>query len=182
MFDSPLFWIVVIWWLASTLLGAKARKRRRAAQRLAEQELEPAADEWQPEAPAGEPAYLSEEEPGDEFVRPPVPLPPPRKRPVTPLQEIFRALGMEETPPLFGGMTAEVEPEPPPPEPEPPKIVAEVPQPPAKPDLKPRPVVKPSQAYLSIPVAAMRRLTPWQQAVVLKEILGTPPGLRSGTR
>ncbi len=181
MFDSPIFWIVAIWWLVSTLLGAKARKRRRAAQRLAEQELEPAEGEWQPEAPAGEPAHFSEEEPVEEFFQPPTPLPP-RKQPATPLQEIFRALGMEETPPLFGGMTAEVEPEPPPPEPEPPKIVAEVPPPPAKPEPEPRPVREPSRAYLSIPVPGMKRLTPWQQAVVLKEILDTPPGLRSRTR
>ncbi len=189
MFDSPLFWIILVWWLASTLLGAKARKRRRAAQMLAEQETEPDDGEWQPETPAGQPAYLSEEEtedqpgmpPDDEVVQPPVPLPPPRKQPPTPLQEIFRALGMEEPQPLFGGMRPEVEPEPPPPEPEPPIIVAEAP-PPVEPEPEPRPAAEPSQAYPSIPVPAMKRLTPWQQAVVLKEILDTPPGLRSRTR
>ena len=39
LFDSPLFWIILVWWLISTVLGAQARKRRREQAAAAQQKV-----------------------------------------------------------------------------------------------------------------------------------------------
>ena len=55
LFDSPLFWIILVWWLISTVLGAQARKRRReqaaAAQQKVREQLSQEEEE-QPDEPA----------------------------------------------------------------------------------------------------------------------------------
>lgn len=130
-FDSPLFWIVVIWWLLSTFLGAKARKRR-AMQRLAEQETElpttAEPDEVQFEMEAEEdrdvirPVSIEGEEKTSEPITQPVPptrgygdrvkAGTPRKPqiPKPPLEQLARSLGIPKEFIPTGIITAEEEP------------------------------------------------------------------------
>jgi hypothetical protein len=115
-FDSPLFWIVVIWWLLSTFLGAKARKRRAAARILSEPETEPTSAPEPEELRFGREDEEDEDlvqpvgiEPEEEFPEPAtqpispsgeyvdrVKAGPPRKPPVPtpPLEQLVRSLGI----------------------------------------------------------------------------------------
>ena len=115
-FDSPLFWIVVIWWLLSTFLGAKARKRRAAARSLSEPETEPPSAPEPEELRFGredeevedlvQPVGIELEEELPEPVSQPVPSSgeytdrvkavPPRKPtvPTPPLEQLVRSLGI----------------------------------------------------------------------------------------
>ena len=61
LFDSPLFWIILVWWLISTLLGAQARKRRRAQAAAAQQQVREQLSQEQEEQP-GEPVTGAEPE------------------------------------------------------------------------------------------------------------------------
>ncbi len=181
MFDSPLFWIVLIWWLLSTFLGAKARKRRRAAMEMAASEPE----EPDPQGPwdtlESQSAVAPLETPEVIPATPVAPPPPLPTQPVTPLQEIFHALGLEQRPPLFG--VPEAAPEPIiPVEVETRKVAPEKVSPTTvatTTTLKPEPEIR--RHYPASPLASLERLTPWQQAVALKEILDSPLALRSRT-
>ncbi|UCD38324.1 MAG: hypothetical protein JSW54_02255 [Fidelibacterota bacterium] len=217
-FDSPLFWIIVIWWLLSTFLGAKARKRR-AAQAAAEPELTRSGETPQPEAESElldsrkRPARLEIDT--TDMEQPPrgIPYPPndrgvtpeilPRKtsRPAptskvkSPLEEIFRGLGLtqEMIPPQFRPER----------EAEPPIELAPTPvtELEAVPEVDEKEEVRqelmegappPSKAEYAAPRihagysllsgALTTQLTSLQQAVVLKEILDRPRALRRGVR
>ncbi len=180
MFDSPLFWIILIWWLLSIFLGAKARKRRRAAMEMEASEPEEPTPPGPRETLESEPAVVPRETPEVIPASPtelPLPLPP---KPVTPLQEIFHALGMEERPPLFGALRVAPEPEITPVEAETPAVAPEKVSPtPVAPTttLKRQPEIR--RDYPALPLAFLERLTPWQQAVALKEVLDSPLALRS---
>ena len=211
IFESPLFWIIVVWFLLTTLLGGKARRRRAAqaappdqppapfgverpegepavsplGERPAEIEVEAEALEAQPPIAAPEP----QEYPGR--TRPSTRLrtgPAPPSRPVSPLEDLFRKLGVAEE--LVPGvlrpeageapLTEELEitttPEP-------------VEEPPMPPPVEPPPArVK---EYISPPPrrhspllaeTTLARLTPLQQAVVLKELLDRPRAQRRAIR
>lgn len=207
MFDKPLFWIILVWWLVSTFLGAKARKRRRAAMEMAAQEPEETAALEPEETAPVEPREMVESEPAvipryapevipATPVAPPQPIPatpvaPPQPipaKPVTPLQEIFHALGMEDRPALFGALRAAPEPEitlveaePPLIEPAKPPPRQRKPPPREEPTVSPQPKAKIRPHYPALPLASLERLTPWQQALVLKEILDSPLAVRSRT-
>ncbi len=182
MFDSPLFWIVAIWWLLSTFLGAKARKRRRAAVEMAASEPEEPVPPGPRETPESEPAVAPLETPDVIPATPVAPPPPPPAQTVTPLQEIFHALGMEQRPPLFGALRAAPEPEIIPVEAETPLVEpAKLPPPREAPAISHRPKAKSRPHYPVLPLASLERLTPWQQALVLKEILDSPLAVRSRT-
>lgn len=182
MFDKPLFWIILVWWLVSTFLGAKARKRRRAAMEMAALEQEEPAPLEPREMVESEPAAAPPETPD---VIPPTPVAPPQPipaQPVTPLQEIFHALGMEDRPALFGALRAAPEPEITLVEDEPPLVEPQKPPPPREaPTVSPLPKAKIRPHYPALPLASLERLTPWQQALVLKEILDSPLAVRSRT-
>ena len=55
MFDSPIFWVVVIWWLLSNVLGSSKRRRMRQAAELPDEPFEEPSGEGgfteYPEAP-----------------------------------------------------------------------------------------------------------------------------------
>ena len=201
MFDKPLFWIILVWWLVSTFLGAKARKRRRAAMEMAAQEPEETAALEPEETAPVEPREMVESEPdvipryAPEVipatpVAPPQPIPttpvaPPQPipaQPVTPLQEIFHKLGMEDRPSLFGALRAAPEPEITLVEAEIPLVAPQRPPPRRKATtILPQPKDKIRPHYPALPLASLERLTPWQQALVLKEILDSPLAVRSRT-
>ncbi|MCH8024241.1 MAG: hypothetical protein IIB43_05975 [Candidatus Marinimicrobia bacterium] len=112
-------------------------------------------------------------------VAPPPPIP---ARPATPLQEIFHTMGMEDRPPLFGALRTA-------PQPAITLVEAEIPlvAPPRPPPhrkattILPQPKDKIRPHYPALPLASLERLTPWQQALVLKEILDSPLAVRSRT-
>lgn len=180
MFDSPLFWIVLVWWLVSTFLGAKARKRRRAALEMAASEPEEPDPQGPRETLTSRPAVAPPETPDVIPAAPVAPPPPPPAQPVTPLQEIFHALGMEQRPPLFGALGAAPEPEIIPVEAETlPVAPRKAPPPQEAPTIAPQPKAEIRPHSPALPLASLERLTPWQQAVALKEILDSPLALRS---
>ena len=183
LFDSPLFWIILVWWLLSIFLGAKARKRRRVAMEMAALEVEEPVPPGPQETPRSEPSFVPRETP-EVIPAGPTELPPPLPpKPVTPLQEIFRALGMEDRPPLFGALRAEPEPEITPVDDQTPTVVPEkVSPPPVVPTTTPKPGPGIRRHYRASPLATLERLTPWQQAVMMKEILDSPLALRSRNR
>jgi len=218
IFESPLFWIIVVWFLLTTLLGGKAR-RRRAAQ--AAPPAQPAAP-FGVERPEGEPAVsplgerpaeieveaevleaqplTSAPEPQDYpgRTRPSTRLrtgPAPPSRPVSPLEDLFRKLGVAEEmvppalrperetfPPEEPGLAPvpmpEISPEPERAEapPEPPPI--KPPPPPVKEYVPPRP----DRRYPLLAETTLARLTPLQRAMVLKEVLDRPRAQRRAIR
>ena len=180
MFDKPLFWIILVWWLVSTFLGAKARKRRRAAREMAALEPEEAAPAGPLETVESEPAAIPRDAPEVIPATPVAPPPPIPARPATPLQEIFHTMGMEDRPPLFGALRTA-------PQPAITLVEAEIPlvAPPRPPPhrkattILPQPKDKIRPHYPALPLASLERLTPWQQALVLKEILDSPLAVRS---
>ena len=211
IFDSPLFWIIVVWWLLTTFLGGKARRRRAA--RAAPPDQPPAP--FGVERPEGEPAVSPlgerpaeikvegevleaqpltlapepQEYPGR--TRPSTRLrtgPAPPSRPVSPLEDLFRKLGVAEE--LVPGvlrpeageapLTEELEitttPEP-------------VEEPPMPPPVEPPPArVKeyisppPRRRYPLLAETTLARLTPLQRAMVLKEVLDRPRAQRRAIR
>ena len=212
-FESPLFWVVIVWWLLATLLGRKARQRRAMQAQAASQD--------QPAAPFGgpqqeiEPAFSPEPERFAEIQveekvlegEPPIPapgpqeypdrpLPTPPTRPVSPLESLFRGLGIKEDmipaalrperegfPPVEPEAALAREPDISPEEeyieplPEPPPVEA----PPARAE-EYIPVPRPRRSYPLLTEATLARLTPLQQVVVFKEILDRPRALRRSVR
>lgn len=188
MFDSPIFWIVVIWWLLTTILGAKARRKRRAMASSPGRQPAPLPG---PAREREESGYDSEIEPDEEGMEREPALPPmpvrSRVKPAIPLEQLWRGLGIEPEVVRFRELADQeeevIEGAPPIPEPEP--VAVPAPQPTRVPE---RVKVETSAA----PTAHRRRgltisqavagLTPLQQAVVLKEILDRPRALRRGIR
>jgi len=213
IFDSPLFWIIVVGWLLTTLLKSKAR-RRRAMQAQSAQPDQPAAPFGRPQQevePAFSPGqeHLAEIEVEAEVLeaqpltsapepqeypgrtRPSTRLrtgPAPPSRPVSPLEDLFRKLGVAEE--LVPGvlrpeageapLTEELEitttPEP-------------VEEPPMPPPVEPPPArVKeyisppPRRRYPLLAETTLARLTPLQRAIVLKEVLDRPRAQRRAIR
>jgi hypothetical protein len=196
-FDSPLFWIIVIWWLLSTFLGAKARKRRalRAMATAEEESAEqapPPDEEVEAEGVSQQerPFYLEAEdvatEEGPPTMIPPQPgspgrVPRPAPKPGLPLEDILRGLGIPRDvipsplrPEEEVIIPEELEPEPPldiEPEPEEPEEVYPVHvTAPVEPTIR--------DEYRMLAGVRLARLTPMQQAIVLKEILDSPIAFR----
>lgn len=211
IFESPLFWIIVVWFLLTTLLGGKARRRRAAraappdqppapfgverpegesavsplGERPAEIEVETEVLEAQPPTSAPEP----QEYPGR--TRPSTRLrtgPAPPSRPVSPLEDLFRKLGVAEEmvpgvlrpeageAPLTEELEITTTPEP-------------VEEPPMPPPVEPPPArVKeyisppPHRRYPLLAETTLARLTPLQRVVVLKEVLDRPRAQRRAIR
>ncbi len=185
MFDNPIFWIVVVWWLFTTFLGAKARRKRRAKATPPGRQpalLPGSARERE------EPGYVDEIEPDEEGMErePALPPPPVRSpvRPTTPMEQLWRGLGIEPEVVQFRELADQVEEgvevAPPIPEPEPEPLVAPTPLPPKEPEPATPPTAH-RRRGLTIS-QAVAGLTPLQQAVVLKEILDRPRALRRGIR
>ncbi len=181
MFDSPLFWILVVWWIFSTFLGAKKRAAKSAPPPRKDVELDfessfTTLDEAAPPAPTTEP-----------------------KRPASPLEQLFKKMGIpdefksvdDELKGLgrqLGFIEEEVEFVPP--------VVVETPTV----DVKPEPVIEPEQDYRAtvhkhakpkwLPQKAehvdmmslIEHLPRLQQAILLKEILDRPRAARYGRR
>jgi len=214
IFESPLFWIIVVWWLLTTFLGGKARRRRREMQAQAAPPDQPPAP-FGVERPEGEAAISpGRERPAEIEVEAEVldaqPLtstpelqeypgrtgpstrlrtgPAPPSRPVSPLEDLFRKLGVAEE--LVPGvlrpeageapLTEELEitttPEP-------------VEEPPMPPPVEPPPArVKeyisppPRGRYPLLAETTLARLTPLQRVVVLKVVLDRPRAQRRAIR
>lgn len=204
MFDNPIFWIVAIWFLLSRVLGGKARKKRaqarQAAQRRAyEAEQSAVATDIAadiPVEPGPEALSVEPERPEPEFEGPQPSAPPPLLRREPSLEDFLRGLGLGGQPapqvmqPEFDEAEPAAQPEP---EPEP--------EPPPEPEQE-RPRRTATSAY-SVSAEAystagverrsqweypllgrslLAELTPLQQAVVLREVLDAPRGLRRGIR
>jgi len=188
LFDNPIFWIVAIWWLLTTLLGSKARRKRRARATPPEPRMSPLPG---PAHEREEPVYVGEVKPDEEEMEQEPALPPPPVRPIVKpaisLEQLWRGLGIEPEVVQFRGLADQEEEvigvAPPIPEPAP--VAVAPPQPTKVPE---RVIHEPSA-----PPTAHRRhgltisqavagLTPLQQAVVLKEILDRPRALRRGIR
>ncbi len=182
LFDSPLFWIILVWWLLSTFLGAKARKRRLATRKMAALEAEEPAPPKPPETADLAPSVVPRDAPEVIPAIPVAPPPPIPAQPVTPLQEIFHALGMEQRPPLFGALRATPEPIIPVEAETPLLEPVKAPLPQAAPTISPPREAEIRPHSPAWPLASLERLTPWQQAVALKEILDSPLALRSRNR
>lgn len=205
MFDSPLLWIVVIWWLLTTILGVKARQRR--AQARSASPDQPAAPPGPPEAAVrrelpperGRPqgVEIEGEVPGEQPPAVPGEVEPP-SRPTSPLENLFRGLGITEelipeglrpggevpweeepapAPELETAAEPEAAPEPERGEtpPEPPCVERHLVS-------EREPVTPPTRHYPLLAGTALARLTPLQQAVVLKEILDRPRALHRDIR
>ncbi len=211
-FESPLFWIIVVWWLLSVLLGRKARQRR-AMQAQSASPDQPVAPFGVPQ-PEEEPALspgparfggievdeeVLEAEPSTSIPEPREypdrPLPAPPTRPVSPLESLFRGLGitedmvpaalrpdrealLSEEPEAAFALEPEVSPEEEYPEvpPEPPPVKA----PPARAkEYIPAPGRRRSPLLAG---TTLGRLTPLQQAMVLKEVLDRPRAQRRAIR
>jgi len=211
IFESPLFWIIVVWWLLTTFLGGKARRRRAMKAQSAspdqpavpfgrpQQEIEPAFSPGQ-ERPAeievegdvleAEPSTTA---PGPQEYpdRTPPALP---ARPVSPLENLFRGLGITEDmvpaalrPDREDFLPVEPDhdlvrepdispeeeyteapPEPPPVEPPPARAREYIPAPRRRSPL--------------LAKTTLDRLTPLQQVVIFKEILDRPRAQRRAIR
>ena len=181
--DNPIIWIVAIWWLLTTFLGAKARRKRRAKATPPESQISPVPGpgrKWE------EPSDIGEVEPdAEEMEREPALPPTPVRSSVGPalsMEKIWRGLGIEPEVVQFRRPADDeeevVEDAPPIPEPEPLVMPTRLP---------------PKESEPATPATAHRRrgltitqvvagLTPLQQAVVLKEILDRPRALRRGIR
>ncbi len=212
-FDSPHFWVVIVWWLLATLLGGKARRRRAMRAQAASQD-QPAAPFRGPQQEV-EPAFSPGEERFAEIEveeevlegEPPIPapgpqeypdrpLPTPPTRPVSPLESLFRGLGITEDmvpaalrperegfPPVEPDAALAREPDISPEQeysearPEPPPVEA----PPARAE-EHIPAPRPRRSYPLLTETTLARLTPLQQVVVFKEILDRPRAQRRSVR
>ncbi len=221
IFESPLFWIIVVWFLLTTFLGGKARRRRAMQAQAAPPDQPPAP--FGVERPEGEPTVsLGQERPVEIKVegealeaQPPTAAPEPQEypgrtrpstrlrtgpsaqlrtgpappsRPVSPLEDLFRKLGVAEE--LVPGVLRPEEGEAPLTEeleitttPEP---VEEQPMPPP---VEPTPAGAkeyiPAPRHRRYPLLAettLARLTPLQRVVVLKEVLDRPRAQRRAIR
>jgi hypothetical protein len=205
LFDSPLFWIIVIWWLLTTFLGARARRRRaaQAAQpapkpkaavpseelRFAPEEEDLSRGIAHPPA-AGEKEEVLEEAtsgrtpPTEEY--PTRARPEPASKPGMPWDDWARTLGIpleiipgarepEEKEVLPTEEEAEL------PELEPAVSAEPLPEKAAiaQPD-----AVPPTPAGIRplLPENVLTQLTPLQQAILMKEVLDRPRAFRRGIR
>jgi len=180
-FDSPIFWIIVVWWLLTTFLGAKSRKQRvqrlkEEAARQQEQTLaEPStAEEVEPEPWEPEPQLTTEaEQPARVRTAPPaifkelwrelgIPAEMLKPEPVQPIREEPEPeeLAVEDAAPVTEAAAAE----------QAPVVSAEE-----------RPYKPPAQAPLYL-TAGMAQLSPWQQAIVYRTVLGRPRALQRDFR
>ncbi len=174
MFDSPVFWAILIWWLLSNFLGSK-RKRQRAIK----------APPPQPGV-GPEPVKADEAPPQPEEQAPLSPLDLLKRRPpsqVGSLKELWAAVAAELSPsePVVRDFAEEVAPDE--------LIIEEVPPPPPPPPAKPRIVTEAKPAPLAVqsPLQALTTESqlPWspmQQAIILREIFDRPVGLRPRSR
>lgn len=202
MFDNPIFWIVAIWWLLSTVLGRKARKKRAQARQAAQQrayEAEQSAVATDiaadiPVDPGPEPRYVEPDQPEPEFEGPRPSEPPPLLRREPSLEDFLRGLGLGGQPapqvmqPEFDEAEPAAQPEP---EPEPPPVPEEV-RPRHTAMSAPSPSAdaystagRASRSLTEYPLLGrnvLAELTPLQQAVVLREVLDAPRALRRGIR
>ncbi|MBA7602325.1 MAG: hypothetical protein GH143_01020 [Calditrichaeota bacterium] len=205
IFDSPLFWIIVVWWLLTTFLGGKARRRRAMRARSAQPD-QPAAPFGRPQ-PEIEPAFLPGQErpaeieveadvleaepsttaPGPQEYPDRTGPPAPPTRPVSPLEDLFRKLGVaeelvpavlrpeEEEAPLTEELEITTMPE----------LVEE---PPTPLPVEPPParareyIPAPRRRYPLLAETTLDRLTPLQQVVIFKEILDRPRAQRRAIR
>ncbi len=211
IFDSPLFWIVFIWWLISTIFGAKARQRRALQARSRKSEQPPVAGidtriEDEPEMEPGWEGPAEMETEGElleaetmesdsgfgEISEQQRPSLPPGL--ASPLESLFRSLGVPESGlpsalrpqrdifPLKPPEPVEVTPESPPVEP-----IEVAPEPlPVEPAVRPmvrKEYIQPSRReYPLLPDTTLARLTPMQQAILFKEILDRPRAQRRAIR
>ena len=186
--DNPIIWIVAIWWLLTTFLGAKARRKRRAKATPPESQISPVPGpgrKWE------EPSDIGEVEPdAEEMEREPALPPTPVRSSVGPalsMEKIWRGLGIEPEVVQFRRPADDevevVEVASPAPESEPVKLAA--PQPTRVPERAVHDTSAPPTAHRRgghTIIQAVDGLTPLQQAVVLKEILDRPRALRRGIR
>lgn len=184
MFDSPLFWILVVWWIVSTFLGAKKRAAKSALPPPIENDIDV------------ESGFTTLDEPA-----PPTPITEP-KRPLSPLEKLLQRMGVpEEFKSVEGelkglgrqlGLLEEEVEFVPPVVMETPAVKAE-PEPVMEPEHDYRPTVhkhKHSKPKWGVPQKAERvdlmdrisHLPPLQQAILLKEILDRPRTARYGRR
>ncbi len=188
MTDSPLFWILVVWWILNTFLGAKKRAANATQPPPVDDELEfessfTTLDETAPPASATQP-----------------------ERPVSSLEQLFNKMGIPEEfksvddelksvgdelkglGRQLGFIEEEVEFVPP--------VVVETPPV----EVKPEPVIEPELDHQAtvrkhakpkwVPdkiehvdlMSRIEHLPPLQQAIVLKEVLDRPRAARSGGR
>ncbi|UCH63023.1 MAG: hypothetical protein JSU77_00775 [Fidelibacterota bacterium] len=202
IFDSPLFWIIAVWWLLTTLLGSKARRRRAMQARSAQPPDQPATpfekvqqkvdSEFSPEQE--QPAEVEIE--GEVLEAKPMTSAPglqeypdgtraaPPTRPTSPLEDLFRKLGISEE--LVPGVLRPEEEEAP--------LVEELEITTTPEYAEESPTLQPveppptgAREYIPAPTryhypllaeTTRARLTPLQQVVVFKEILDRPWALR----
>ncbi|MFC1480983.1 hypothetical protein ACFL6E_01900 [Candidatus Neomarinimicrobiota bacterium] len=166
MFDSPLFWIFLIWWLLSAVAGNKKRKAKLQASMADElvdkPDITPEVDIQHPdEQPLTVPQFLEELKP-HEPERPPA------------LAEIMRGLGLFPDQPIAPVIVPEVEVL----EPEPEPLQEEV----EEVAFEGSPAVareEPATVHQSRdPLNRFACLPPLQRAIVLKEVLDRPKALR----
>lgn len=197
MFDNPIFWIVAIWWLLSTFLGGKARRRRaQRARAMAQQQL--AVDEEGAQAEGTlEETYIPSPPPAAELDAEPPPEEAPASVPLfqrsimrePSLEDFLRGMGIsrgpvvDEYPPEEDFVEPEEEPLP---IPEP---VAAVEAPAEEIHAADRGAYaireisrRTQQSFPLLSPESLARWTPLQQIVVLKEVLDAPRALRRGIR
>ncbi len=202
-FDSPLFWILLVWWILSAFLGSKARRRRMMRAR-SEAPAEPAADlepprgrvkpepalPWQrPQETETETEVLTEEPPPT-GTYPYRTLPERPVEPVMPMQDLLRKLGLSEE--LIPKAVRPVIEEPEPEEMAEPLPDIEAEEEPEAAPIEPAPVeapvrevkkpVSPVAAHPLLPGTVLTGLTPMQQAILLREVLGPPRALQMDIR
>lgn len=168
MFDSPLFWIALIWWLLSAVAGHKKRKRQAQSPKPEVVLDEPVVlfdDEYEPpaEQPPAAPQY---------FEQPITPEQVPSAEPPPSLADLLQRLGIvpkQSLEPVF--VPEEVVPEPEPPQAPAEEVpVEEVPA--VRADI-PRYVRREKS-----PLDRFDRLPALQRAIILKELLDRPKALR----
>lgn len=184
MFDNPFIWIVLIWWLLTSFLGAGKKRRARLRAVVAEQPPEIAdQEEVEPPRVVASPGTVPPVSAPVSIPEPDTPVPEPRRPKKPTLQDLFKQLGLE--PRIDAGPEPETEPEPaqveviPEPVAEPPPVVERLPD----------AVFHTASAYdlptipsaASLPTGLTRRhWTPLQQMVIFKEVLDRPKGFRRG--
>lgn len=184
MFDNPLIWIAVIWWLVSTFLRGSKKRRRppMPAQEPLEAVEEPAIYNEE-EAEAVPEGFAEQPEPApDLLTAQPAPAPALRQRPRTlkDLAQMWQTLDVE-----FSGGEVAAEPEPEPPAPAPPEPVTVPAEPP--PEFRRRRQHAPSAApgrppriapAVRLTAGLSARFTPLQEAIIYREIFDRPRSMR----
>ncbi len=190
MFDNPIIWIAIIWWLVTSFLSGKKKRRRRPepaqeaqnlyAEESGNAEYELAPDAYEP-APDPEPVVTQPEPVPDPLAAQPEPAPVLQQRPRT-LQDLARMWQGLDVEFSGGERAVEPEPEPPPPPPEPVAVPVEPP-----PDSRRRhehtrsavPGRRPRMApALRLTAGLAARFTPLQEAIIYREIFDRPRSKR----